>query len=57
MASNTGTIYLPRQHVKAGRGKAGYKGENIKVVDDPSAAAAADAEKAAKAAKSTKNDG
>lgn len=55
MATNEGTIYLPKQHVKRGRGKPGYKGDNIKVVEDPAKAEAADREKAeaadAKAAK------
>lgn len=45
MADND-PIYLPKQHVR--RGKAGYKGKNIKVVEDPSAARTADDEKAAK---------
>jgi hypothetical protein len=50
MASNEGTIYLARQRVRPGRGIPGYKGANIKVVENPAAAAAADAKKAAKAA-------
>ena len=55
MATNEGTVYLPKQRVRPGRGRPGYKGENIKVVADPSAARAADEEKAAKAdAKTTK---
>ena len=33
MASNKGTISLPLQHVKRGRGVPGYKGANIEVVD------------------------
>lgn len=53
MASNEGTIYLPKQRVRRGRGTPGYKGKNIKVVADPSAARAADEEKAAKAATTT----
>ena len=47
------TIYLPAQKVR--RGKAGYKGKNIKVVADPSGARAADAAKTAKA-KTAKDD-
>jgi len=50
MASNEGTIYLPKQRVRPGRGKPGYKGKDIKVVADPSAARAADEAKAAKVA-------
>ena len=34
MASNEGTIHLPQQHVKKGRGIPGYKGKDIEVVDD-----------------------
>jgi hypothetical protein len=49
MASNEGTIYLPKQRVRPGRGRPGYKGKEIKVVADPSAARAADEAKAAKA--------
>ena len=45
MASNEGTIYLPKQHVKKGRGKPGYKGKDIKVVEDPAKAARAAAGK------------
>lgn len=52
MANTEGTIYLPKQRVRRGRGKAGYKGKNIKVVDDPAAARAADEKKASKADKS-----
>jgi hypothetical protein len=55
MASNEGTIYLARQHIKRGRGKPGYKGANIKVVDDPAKARAADEAKAAKSRKSDKS--
>lgn len=33
MASNEGTIHLPQQHVKKGRGRPGYKGKDIDVVD------------------------
>ena len=33
MASNEGKIFLPKQHVKKGRGVPGYKGDNIEVVD------------------------
>lgn len=50
MASNTGKIYLPKQHVRPGRGKPGYKGKDIVVVADPAKAEAEDREKAAKAA-------
>lgn len=46
-----GPIFLPKQRVRPDRGKAGYKGKNIKVVADPSAAAEAHAAKAAKASK------
>ena len=45
MADTEGTIYLPRQHVKKGRGKPGYKGKGIKVVADPAKAEAAAREK------------
>jgi hypothetical protein len=48
MANTEGTIYLPKQDVDPKRGKAGYKGKNIKVVDDPNAARAADEAKASK---------
>lgn len=48
MATNEGTIYLPLQHVKRGRGVPGYKGDNIKVVADPAKARAAADAKAAK---------
>ena len=51
MAETEGTIYLPKQQVRRGRGRAGYKGKNIKVVADPAAARAKDEEKASKAAK------
>lgn len=50
MANTEGTIYLPKQHVRPGRGKPGYKGENIKVVADPAKAEAEDRAKAEKAA-------
>lgn len=50
MASTEGTIYLPKQRVAPHRGIPGYKGKDIKVVADPSAARAADAAKAAKKA-------
>lgn len=50
MATNEGTIYLPKQRVRPGRGKAGYKGKGIKVVADPAKAAAEDQAKAAKKA-------
>lgn len=56
MATNEGTIYLPKQHVKKGRGVPGYKGENIKVVADPTKARAADEAKAAKS-DGAKSDG
>jgi len=49
MTDTEGTIYLPKQHVKKGRGVPGYKGKNIKVVADPSKARAADEAKTAKA--------
>lgn len=49
MATNEGTIYLPKQRLRRGRGVAGYKGKNIKVVADPAAARAADEKKAAEA--------
>lgn len=48
MANTEGTIYLPKQRVRPGRGRPGYKGKDIKVVADPSAARAADEAKAAK---------
>jgi hypothetical protein len=57
MTDTEGTIYLPRQHVKRGRGVPGYKGKNIKVVADPAKARAADEAKAAKAEKAAKDDG
>lgn len=34
MATNEGTIVLPQQHVKRGRGIPGYKGKDIDVVND-----------------------
>ena len=34
MANNDGAVYLPLQHVKKGRGKPGYKGKDVIVVDD-----------------------
>lgn len=54
MTTNSGTIYLPKQHVKRGRGKPGYKGKNIKVVSDPAAAYARDAARAAEEADEAK---
>lgn len=51
MANTEGTIYLPKQRVRKGRGIPGYKGKDIKIVVDPAKAEAADREKAAKAAK------
>lgn len=50
MANTEGTIYLPKQRVRPGRGRPGYKGKDIKVVADPSAARAAGEAKAQKAA-------
>ena len=56
MTDTEGTIYLPKQRVRPGRGKAGYKGKNIRVVTDPSKAkAAADERAAAKAAGESKD--
>lgn len=43
-----GPIFLPKQRVRPGRGIAGYKGKNIKVVADPAAAAEARATKGSK---------
>jgi hypothetical protein len=40
MTTNAGPIYLPKQQVRPGRGKPGYKGKNIKVVADVAAAEA-----------------
>lgn len=34
MADTEGTIVLPKQHVKRGRGIPGYKGKDIEIVDD-----------------------
>jgi len=45
MTATKGPIFLPKQKVRPDRGKAGYKGENIKVVADPAAAAEARAKK------------
>ena len=46
MTDVKGVIFLPKQRVRPDRGKAGYKGKNIKVVAHPAMAAAAQAAKA-----------
>jgi hypothetical protein len=48
VTDNKGVIFLPKQRVRPGRGKVGYKGKNIKVVADPAMAREAQAAKANK---------
>ena len=45
MTNTKGPIFLPKQKVRPGRGKPGYKGSNIKVVANPAAAAEARAKR------------
>jgi hypothetical protein len=48
-------IYLPKQRVR--RGKAGYKGKNIVVVNDPAAAQARAAARTTEGAKASETKG